>query len=241
MLKAVDVSEEPLYAKFLIYGPQGEGKTTWAAENLPSPTFLDFERSTDSLITRAKRDPEFAKKMESVKIVHVTPQDKPADVEAFCRDFEKKSDSESLVFDTISTSQIFQLGSSIADKRQDHPLIQDYRDSTQIFNNIFLRLQHIKKHVVLIAHERTVWEGDLSSRKKVAIGPNVTPALQDSVTQLVSGVFRLQRKQAVGKDAMPTWSMLINSKGLYLAKNRYGLTQAEIDNPTWDTFMKGTL
>lgn len=230
-LKPTPVNEIPPYLKFLLYGAQGEGKTAWTALNAPKPVWLDFERSSDTIKSMG---------IKGVEVIEITPHHKPKEVEDFCRDIDR-TDFETVVFDTISTSQLFQLGASIADKKQDHPLIQDYRDSTQVFNDVFLRLQHSKKHVVLIAHERTIWEGDLSNRRKIAIGPSVTPALHDSVTQLVSGVFRLQRKTGLGKDAKPSWNMLVNSKGLYLAKNRYGLTETEIESPTWDTFMKGML
>lgn len=228
-LKAKSINEVNALLKFLLYSPQGEGKTAWTALNAPKPVWLDFERSSDTIKSMG---------LNHIDIVSIGPGTKPKEVVDFCRDVEQ-SEYETVVLDTISTSQMFQLGDSVANSKADHPLIQDYRDSTAFFTDIFFRLQHANINVVLIAHERTHYEGDLSNRRKVAIGPAVTPALHDAVTQLVSGVFRLQKKQGIGKDAQPTWSMLCNSKGLYMAKNRYNITDVEIENPTWDTFMKG--
>jgi hypothetical protein len=33
--------------------------------------------------------------------------------------------------------------------------------------------------------------------------------------------------------------MLTETKGLYIAKNRYGITDTEVIEPTWNTFLKG--
>lgn len=234
-LKPIPAGEVPPFHKFIIYGPPGEGKTSWVAENCPDPIWFDFERSSDVLKAIGKLD---------IPVIPITPKDSPQDLENFIlKDLNgiQKGKYKTIVFDTISSAQIFQLGHWMENNsKNDLPLYQDYRKSTTIFNRIFFALQHMDYHVALIAHEKDYYEGEGENKKLVQIGPGVTPALFESVRQLTSGVYRLQKKvSGIGKDAKPSWSMLVNNKGKYVAKNRYGLIDVEIENPTWDTFMKG--
>jgi hypothetical protein len=132
-------------------------------------------------------------------------------------------------------SQVFQLDHWMqhdSKSKNSSPTQPDYRESTTIFQRLFYRLQHANVNVVLIAHERENWTGEGAERRKTSVVPSVTPALHDAVTQLVSGVFRLSKKN--GK-----YVMLTETKGLYIAKNRYGITDTEVIDPTWNTFLKG--
>jgi hypothetical protein len=238
MLKTFNLDEMTLWIKMLLYGPQGVGKTTWTAMNCPKPAhWLDFERSTDTLIAMFRAG---LLNKDDFRITPVGPGDKPSDVQAIVKNIEK-SGNQTIVFDTMTTSQIFQLQEHMKDQTRDLPLFQDYRLSTHIFSEMFMQLQHSDVNVVLIAHERENWQGEPPNRVLRSIVPSVTPALHDAVTQLVSDVVRLQKKTAVGRDAVPEWSMLMNTKGVYIAKNRAGVIAPEIKNPTWDLFTKGTV
>ena len=231
-MKITSTNDIELFFKVLIYGEPGVGKTQWVAENVPKPIWMDFERSTDTLAKIGIDVPVMqAKDIKSTK-----------EIKDFCFDIEK-SEYETLVIDTVSTSQIFQLENHMRVKYGDDakrllPLFQDFRISTQTFNEIFFFLQHAKVNIVLIAHERTNFIGDGDSKKIISIGPSLTPALQESTRQLVNAVLRFQKKTTgVGPNAVTKRSMLCNSKGLYLAKNRYGIQETEVDSPTWATFM----
>lgn len=227
-LKPIDALELRSWFKAVIYGPEGVGKTTWAGENIPDPVWLDFEKSSESLKSKG---------LKGIDVIEITPHHKPQEVVAFCKEIEKTK-YKTLVLDTISTAQIFQLEDHMASVAgRDTPLFQDYRQSTQLFTDMFYRLQHANIHVVLIAHEREYFVGPPESKKHVATGPAITPALHDSVDQMVSAVLRLQKEQPLQRGGKPTWSMLCNSKGLLQAKNRYGILDVEVKNPTWDTFM----
>lgn len=223
----------PEFFKVVLYSEPGVGKTRWVAENCPDPVFIDFEKSTQSIKNAG---------IKGVDVIPVTPHDNPAEIVTFCKNIEKTK-YKTLVLDTISTAQIFQLGDHMSKiAARDMPLFQDYRTSTHIFTEMFFGLQHANVHVVLIAHEKEYFSqpvGDPPVKKVVAIGPAVTPALHDSVEQLVSGVLRLQKTTPLQRGASPTWSMLCNKKGLYQAKNRYGILDTEVQSPTWATFMKG--
>jgi hypothetical protein len=234
-LKPVTIDEAVRYFKTVIYGPQGEGKTRWTAENLPRPiAWFDFERSTDTL--------QDLEDKSGIEIFPIKPDGNPDEILAFVRELKKPTNKyKSIVFDTISTAQIFQINKWMEKQSHDLPLFQDYRMSTHIFNKIFFELQHTDIHVVLIAHEREIWEGEPPNRRKIAVGPAITPALHDSVTQLVSGVFRLQKTPSMRAGVKPTWAMISNKKDKFVAKNRYGITDTVIENPTWNTFMKGNV
>jgi len=229
-LKAMTLDEVSVYLKLLIYGPQGIGKTFWTAENCPKPAvWMDFERSSDTILSNRDRF-----KTEDFKIIQVTPDKDPKEVEDFCKNIHK-TEFKTIIFDTMTTSQVFQLDHWMnnGSKNKGHsPTQPDYRESTTVFQRMFLRLQHAPINVVLIAHEREMWIGEGPSRRISSVIPSVTPALHDAVTQLVSGVFRLSKKN--GK-----YQMLTETKGLYIAKNRYGIADVEVIDPTWNTFLKG--
>lgn len=233
MLKAETVEELPSEFKVLIYGPPGGGKTKWVAENVPKPLWIDFEKSTETL----KKFPEH----KDIRVTRVGADENPQAVVEYVKKEVRSGSLDTLVLDTISTSQLFQLTDLVRNSNHDLALIQDYRVSTNFFGELFYWLQSQPIHVVLIAHEKDFYEGELSSRKKVATGPNVTPALHEAVRQLVNGVFRFEAvTKGLGKNAEITHrQMLVNAQGLYVAKNRYNVQELIVENPTWDTFMKG--
>ena len=47
--KLQTVADLDFYLRMLLYGLEGSQKTTWCAENLPEPVWVDFEHSTDTL------------------------------------------------------------------------------------------------------------------------------------------------------------------------------------------------
>lgn len=224
------LDEVSLYLKLLIYGPQGVGKTYWTAANCPKPAvWMDFERSSDTILSN--RD---VFSSDDFKIIQISPDKNPTEVEEFCKNIHK-TPFKTIVFDTMTTSQIFQLDHWMthgSKSKSSSPTQPDYRESTTVFQRMFLRLQHAPINVVLVAHEREFTMGEGAERRIVSVVPAVTPALHDAVTQLVSGVFRLSKKN--GK-----YQMLTETKGLYIAKNRYGITDTEVIEPTWNTFLKG--
>lgn len=221
-LKTMKPSEIEPFLKLLIYGPVGTGKSTWTAQNAPRPcAYIDFERSSDVIKSMG---------IDDIDIVPVTPKDTMDDVLKFVRDLVKNGYA-SVVFDTISSSQIFQLGDHMKGNNRDLPLFQDYRKSTATFNDVFFALQHMPIHVILIGHEKDYYEGEGEFKKLVQTGPAMTPAIKDAVTQLSSGVFRFTRSGASIK-------VQVLERGKLIGKNRYGFTEQEISNPTWDTFMR---
>ena len=238
-LKPLTLDEIRWFVKFLLYGPEGEGKTFWTAENCPKPAvWIDFERSSDTIKKGAETlHPEWK---EQIEVISVTPKNDPKEVQDYIKQIERTK-FKTLVFDTLSTSQIFQLDHWMghgAKNKDAMPEWKDYRWSTTLFSRMLMDLQHANVNVVIIGHEKTYWEGEGENKKKVEVGPAVTPALHDAVKQLVSGVMRLQNKTTSkivkGEQITETkMTMQVRRKGLYVAKNRYGLLSTEIENPTW--------
>ena len=242
LLKPLTLDQIEWFVKVLLYGPEGEGKTFWTADNCPKPAcWLDFERSSDT-IKKASETIRPSWKDE-IEVVPIGTGNTPDEVRDFCRNIEKTK-FKTLVLDTLSTSQTFQLdhwmttGRTKGDKGGMAEW-KDYRWSTTLFSRILMDLQQANINIVIIGHEKIYWEGEGESRKKTEVGPAVTPALHDAVKQLVSGVIRLQNKTTTklvaGKSVTETKAtMLVRRKGLYVAKNRYGLMQQEIESPTWE-------
>lgn len=239
-LKPLTLDEIEWYVKVLLYGPEGEGKTFWVADNCPKPAlWWDFERSSDTIKKAAETIRPSWK--NDIEVIQIKPDIDPKELLEYSRQINKTK-YKTLCFDTLSTSQTYQLNhwmKNNAKEKNAMPNWTDYRWSTTLFNRILMELQHADKNVVVIGHEQIYWEGEGESRKKIEVGPSVTPALHAAVKQLVSGVIRLQNKTTTkvvsGKSVSETKStMLVRRKGLYVAKNRYGLMDTEIEDPTWE-------
>jgi hypothetical protein len=239
-LKPLTLDEIRWFVKVLLYGPEGEGKTFWVADNCPKPAvWIDFERSSDTIKKAAETIRPSWK--NDIEVIPVTPANDPKEVRDFITNIGKTK-FKTVCFDTLSTSQTFQLNHWMTKgggKTDQMPEWKDYRWSTTLFSRMLMDLQHANLNVVIVGHEQIYWEGEGDARRKVEVGPAVTPALHAAVKQLVSGVIRLQNKATTkvvaGKSVTETKStMLVRRKGLYVAKNRYGLLEPEIENPTWD-------
>lgn len=242
-IKAYTPEEIDLYVKFVLYSPEGWGKTTWLAQNMPDPIdWIDFERSSDSIVVGRRKG--IIPMDKDIRIYPINTSVDIEEVKKHCLETFPRSQSKTLVFDTLSTSQTHQLQHWMKQhqNKDGMPLWKDYRKSTTIFNEILLGLQHVPKHVVIVAHEKeyyeTVNDANGEHKKLIHIGPQVTPALADSVRQIISGVIRLQRKS---QGNSVKWTMLVNPKDKYKAKNRYGLSATEYDDPTWDLFENGVI
>lgn len=231
MLKVQTVGELQWFLKMGIYGPAGAGKTTWVAKNVPNPIWFDFERSTDTLKAIG---------MDHIPTVPIGPDSNPQEAAEFIKKTVKSKEYETIVFDTVSSSQIFQLTDVTSKANHELALIQDFRISTNYFSSLFFWLQHQPINVVLIGHERELYEGDLANRRKVGITMEVTPALAEATRQLTSNMVRLTReKKGLGANATVEWHMQVNSGGLVIAKNRCNIQEEKLINPTWDDFAKG--
>jgi len=228
------VEDQDRYARLLIYGAPGAGKTSLAA-TAPNPVWLDFENSTEALrksfptITVAGTAKELAQWDDVLK---------------FILDLGK-TDYETIVIDTISSMNLafmtewmrqkFKANSSADRHIARQP---DFRKVTNVMREIFLNLIQVEKHVVLIAHEKYLIDQDAPTVIK-QIRPSLPPAAESSVEQLVNECFYLEKKTTgMGAAKKVTRTLTISSEGKIFAKNRQGFEQTTIDEPTWEKIYK---
>lgn len=233
MFKAPKLSTTEEYVKLLLYGTPGVGKTTFAAQ-APNPIFFDFERSTDVL--------RHTKGLEDTAVVHPKRMSEVFDA---IPDLPK-SGFKTVVFDTISSWQDFQLEEHMIEvekksggRQSRHlPLFQDFRISTQIFKEIFRMLQNMPINVILIAHDKELTrKREDGTETTVGIRPELTPRLNESVTRLINiAAYYTQEANLKGEY---TRKLYVNSTNLIRAKNRLGIQEQFLTNPTWEMLTKG--
>lgn len=229
---AVSVDETPGYVKLLLYGPPGVGKTTFVSD-APNPLWLDFERSTETLRYLPGKG----------KIKKIIPRD-ANHLRQIIKELPS-SDFETVVFDSISQFQDFQLDEHMRTKFKGKPndegrylpRFQDFRISTELLKELFRILQAMPIHVVLIAHDRLHTESrDDGTTKSVAIRPDMTPRVNDAITRLINICAYLDKELTVKREVLR--KLYVNSSGLILAKNRLNIQEIYLENPTWKTLIK---
>lgn len=223
------IEEMPSWIKFCLYGPQGSGKTTLAS-TAPNPLWVDFERSSEALrvIPEAKNIPIFVPK--NMK-----------EVFGVVEEFKKSKNLETIVFDTGTRLQLFQLREdmkSVVIKNPSRdiylPLFQEFRRSSEILDTLFTILQDMEKHVIIICHETDDWEGTDTERRLVKIRPDLTPAIAKRLNGLLNVTGYYEYKPGIGTN--PAKRILtVNQSGKIVAKNRLGITATTIENPNLKT------
>ena len=217
-MKYTTIDDFTEYGKYLIYGAPGTRKTTFAS-TFPNPVWIDLERSTDTL--RHIHAPEGIAVMRPKKMQEIID---------IIKDFPK-SEFETLVVDTATRLQIFQLAEQMKDmiaknsSRDKYlPYQADYRRSGALLDELFSALQECDKNVVIIAHQKTFI--DEETKRVTAVRPDLTPRLADAVSGLLNCVGYSEVKNNVQ-------IMHFNSFGKVFAKNRLNI-QEPITNPTYE-------
>lgn len=237
LTKARPVKDIEAYIKWLLYGNKGAGKTYLAGRS-PKPLFFDFERSTETL----RHSPE----TENIPVLQAgvdfhNAQDLMDTVFA-----AMKSDYETLVFDTATRMQIFQMHDYMvklekATEKDNKPRSRylpyqgDFRFSTELLDELFMALQLWPGNVIFTAHARSVYEKKADDTLKlIGIIPDLTPALSGRISGLVNVVGYLESQPDVlGKKQD---RKLYVSPGMVIeAKNRLGIEELYLNNPTFKT------
>jgi hypothetical protein len=225
-LKIEKIDDTPEYFKAMIYGKGGTRKTTFAS-TAPDPFWIDMERSTDTLRHIG---------MGHIEVVRPhSMKDVQDAVKAFL-----KSTHETLVFDTATRLQIFQLSEQMLEAVRKNssrdlylPYQADYRRSGNVMDELFYELQMCDRHVIVIAHEKIFIDDE--TKRITAILPDLTPRLRDAIGGLINVVAYVELKSGVNKTLEQV--MHFNSSGKFFAKNRLNITDS-LTNPTFDTIFK---
>lgn len=223
--KAKTIDEIPAWIKLCLYGPQGAGKTALAA-TAPKPAWIDFERSSETLRSMPVQ-------FHSIPILKPDSMD---DVFEAVKDFPN-SPYETLVLDTGTNMQFFQLREEMVKAKKKNasrdiylPLFQEFRISSEMLYDIFVKLQDMEKHVIVICHEKEEWEVINDTKVLMNIRPDLTPAVASKLNGLLNFTGRLEYKAGMGSN--PAKRILtVNPSGKITAKNRLGIQETSIENP----------
>ena len=216
------------FVKMFLYGPTGHGKTKFTAD-APSPKWYDFENSTETL----EHYPEY-------KDIPVVKFPKADDIGRLVKKDVQDPTVETVVIDTVTSGLDFYLDTYMKEvargrngrKPRDEFEISegDYKYATNVFGGLFGELVRAEINIVVIGHERLIFDKDTGSL--VRILPGLTPKLQEVATQLFNVVGYYKMKTSTDPTKRER-ELYVNPTGLIEAKNRLNIQETILKNPTW--------
>lgn len=226
--KAVLLQEQTPYVKMVLHGSEGVGKTTFTAD-APNPTYVDFERSTDTL--------EGDERYKQIPVLHPNGVDiKMKDVFAYTKAAVGKYST--IIFDTVTSMQIFYMNEYMQEierknsSRDKYIRYQgDFNYATNELTDFFLFLQNAPINVIFNAHSDFITneEGRL-----VQIRPSLTPRVWGNLRAFISVVAYYEKiTSGVGANAKTERRLYLNPTNTITAKNRLRIQETYITNPTF--------
>lgn len=229
--RIVSVREAAPYAKVLLYGRNGSGKTRTAATG-PKCLVIDIEE-------------EGTKSIRAYPGVEVLPAKTWADiVHAYWFLRSGEHEYETVVLDTISMMQSVCLRSVLKEavdrdplKDPKLPIWKDYQKRGQMMEEYLLFYRNLPMHVVFTAQEKTIEDGEMEE------GPIHAPSLSKkplevacSCVDFIGHIYKREVRQVNKKTKKETrtWKtiMLTGPHETYITKDQSGALNRVTVEPT---------
>lgn len=216
------VTESTSYAKFLIYGPPGAGKTKLACSS-PRTLLIDIERGSRTLLNH-----EDTKGTDVLEFVSI-PQFKLL-IERLKDGGPLHGRWDTLVVDSLTELQKRDLDDVLKKEAKADPSRNafiptgpDYNANTEHMRQIASDLRNLPMNVVFLA---TVKEEKDDSTGRILVRPNLTAKLSGSITAMCDTVGYLTR------DDDGTRNLQVHQTPKVTAKTRIGGLDPVIKSPS---------
>lgn len=227
------LEDQPLYLKMLIYGDPKVGKTTFAG-TAPSPLFLAVEPGVAVLRKNEENRNRFKDTM-AVDLPNISA------LNAITNSLRvgQLPDRKTIVLDSLTEFQdrvLVQwtkhaMVSGLTDNKNEFaPTWPEFNSVTNILKKTVRELRDIPRHVIVICHIRD--DKDKTRGGMAVDRPGLMPSLGNTVAAMFNLVGYMEKR-----DGIP-W-MVVESSPTRVAGNHIWDGPPEIENPTFDTFLKG--
>lgn len=243
--EAVPVKQLDTPVKALLYGAAGTQKSSFS-RGAPKPVIFDFERSADSL--------KYLEGTEGLSVIRIDRFNPTHTADYVLQGMVSSLTDptfETIVIDTVDRMHSFFLkkhmesveksgktlvGGDAYKRTRYLPQFQDHSLVTNYLDDFFELAQASDKNVVFVSHEVEQFDPPDSqgNQKFRGIRPGLTPSLSKKLRELINVVAffsvgkNLRQDTVVKMQVGPTADPII-------AKNRLGISQAIIENPTWES------
>lgn len=206
------------YLKFLVYGRNGMGKTTFGASSKLKTLIVDFNEQ-GTLSVRSQKN---------VSVYRVQLWDEIDWIYWYLR--AGKHDYEVVVLDTISSMAVigmkWVLGDEVSRDASRDPIMPDKRSwgkLGQLLQNQIYNFRNLPMHVVFTAHERNTTTEDENGGTLLETHPELSPAPRSTLLGAVHVVGRLftREVQIKGSSKKETERrLLVGPHARYVSKIR---------------------
>lgn len=236
----IPVSEASPYARVLVYGRNGKGKTRFAASSGLKTLIIDVnEEGTKSIRSYPNVDVRPIKTWEEF-------------VWAYWYLRAGNHDYQCVVIDTLTQVQIICM-KQILNEAEDRdpnrppntPERRQWLATTETMRPFIYNFRNLPMHVVFVCQERVDSNEDEEGEVTTRYVPALSPGLRGDAMSAVDFMGRIYRRpvrKGKGKKETRTWEprMLVGDHDDYETKDRSGSLGYIVANPTMEKFINAT-